>query len=57
LVLCCVSLFSAFPVIGCGDMLNLLGKGNYQNYDAHVVPVVPKDAANPHELNYYPCEP
>lgn len=56
-MLCCVSLFSAYPVIGCSDMLNLLGKGNYQNYDAHVVPVVPKDAANPHELNYYPCEP
>jgi hypothetical protein len=56
LVLCCVSLFSAYPVIGRSDMTKLQGKGNYQNYDAHIVPVVPADSSNPRELNYFPCE-
>jgi len=56
LVLCCVSLFSAYPVIGRSDMDKLQGKGNYQNYDAHLVPVVPADGGNPRELNYFPCE-
>jgi hypothetical protein len=56
LVLCCVSLFSAYPVIGRSDMDKLQGKGNYQNYDAHIVPVVPADGGNPRELNYFPCE-
>jgi hypothetical protein len=56
LVLCCVSLFSAYPVIGRSDMNKLQGKGNYQNYDAHIVPVIPADSSNPRELNYFPCE-
>ena len=56
LVLCCVSLFSAYPVISRSDMNKLQGKGNYQNYDAHIVPVVPADGSNPRELNYFPCE-
>ncbi len=57
LILCCVSLFSAYPIICRSEMLELVGKGNYQNYDAHVVPVIPNDVFDPHELNYYPCEP
>jgi hypothetical protein len=56
LVMCCVSLFSAYPVIGRSDMDKLQGRGNYQNYDAHIVPVVPADSSNPRELNYFPCE-
>ena len=56
LVLCCVSLFSAYPVVGRGDMTKLQGKGNYQNYDAHIIPVVPAHPTNPRELNYFPCE-
>ena len=56
LVLCCVSLFSAYPVIGRSDMAKLQGRGNYQNYDAHIVPVIPADNSNPRELNYFPCE-
>ncbi len=56
LVLCCVSLFSAYPVISRSDMNKLQGKGNFQNYDAHIVPVVPADGGNPRELNYFPCE-
>jgi hypothetical protein len=56
LVLCCVSLFSAYPVIGRSDMDKLRGKGNFQNYDAHVIPVVPADSSNPRELTYFPCE-
>ena len=57
LLLCCVSMFSPYPVIGLSDMHKLTGKGNYQNYDAHIVPVVPADASNPLELDYFPCEP
>ena len=56
LVLCCVSLCSAYPVISRSDMNKLQGKGNYQNYDAHIVPVVPADGGNPRELTYFPCE-
>ena len=56
LVMCCVSLFSAYPVIGRSDMDKLQGRGNYQNYDAHIVPVLPADSSNPRELNYFPCE-
>jgi hypothetical protein len=56
LVMCCVSLFSAYPVISRSDMNKLQGKGNYQNYDAHIVPVIPADNSNPRELNYFPCE-
>ena len=54
--MCCVSLFSAYPVIGRSDMDKLQGKGNHQNYDAHIVPVLPADSSNPRELNYFPCE-
>jgi hypothetical protein len=56
LVLCCVSLFSAYPVISRSDMNKLQGKGNYQNYDAHIVPVIHADSSNPRELNYFPYE-
>ena len=38
-------------------MIMLQGRGNHQNYDAHIVPVLPANAANPVEFNYYPCEP
>jgi hypothetical protein len=38
-------------------MNKLKEKGNYQNYDAHYVPVVPANASNAHEMNYFPCKP
>lgn len=51
-----VAIFSAYPVID-GDMERLIGKANYQNYDAHFVPVMPRDPNNPNEDTYYPCKP
>lgn len=51
-----VAMFSAYPVVD-GDMDKLTGKANYQNYDAHFVPVVPKDPNNPTEDVYLPCNP
>jgi hypothetical protein len=50
-----VSFYSAYPVID-GDKNKLMGKGNYQNYDAHFIPVVPANPANPNQVNYYPCK-
>ena len=50
-----VSFFSGFPVLK-GDMEKLLGKGNYQNYDAHFAPVVPVNPSNPQETVFHPCE-
>ena len=56
LILNWVASFSAYPVID-GDMTKLEGKGNYRNYDAHFVPVLPADPTNPNEVSYYPCRP
>ena len=56
LLLCCFSFYSAYPVVGRQDMSKLTGKASYQNYDAHAVPVVPNDASNPDEANYFPAE-
>lgn len=50
-----VASFSAYPVIQ-GDIAKLSGKGNYQNYDAHFIPVMPKSPNNPNEVDYYPCD-
>ncbi|MCE3237379.1 MAG: hypothetical protein K0R24_360 [Gammaproteobacteria bacterium] len=49
-----VACYSAYPVIQ-GDMPKLAERGNYANYDAHYIPVRPRDPANPNEVNYYPC--
>lgn len=49
-----VASFSVLPVIE-GDMALLRGKGNYGNYDAHFVPVVPHNAKDPQETVYVPC--
>lgn len=46
----------AYPVID-GDMNKLMGKANYQNYDAHFVPVVPDDPNDPTTKSFYPCKP
>lgn len=45
LILNWVSSLSAYPVIA-GDMKKLTGKGNYQNYDTHFVPVISYTAEN-----------
>ncbi len=49
-----MAFYSAYPVID-GDMQKLIGKGNYQNYDAHYVPVYPI-SASPHEKCYMPIK-
>lgn len=51
-----VSSYSVYPVIK-GDMGKLTGKGNYQNYDAHLIPVQPRNRNNPREMSYLPCGP
>jgi serine/threonine protein kinase/tetratricopeptide (TPR) repeat protein len=53
-----VSSYSAYPVIN-SDRYSLKGRGNYANYDAHVVPVVPvaPEKDNPYALDYWACEP
>jgi hypothetical protein len=72
LILNWVGIYSAYPVIAeditfiiepsgkkTMDVKNskLAGKGNYANYDANFIPVVPKDPTNPREVEYYPCAP
>ena len=56
LILNWVAVYSPYPVID-GDMNELVGKGNFQNYDAHFIPVSPKNPSNPHESTYFPCKP
>jgi len=51
-----VTTYSAYPVID-GDKQKLMAGANYGNYDAHFIPVVPQNSANPNEVNYYPCKP
>ncbi len=57
LILNWVASFSPLPVVD-NDMkaLELEGKGNYDNYDAHFVPVAPRNPDNPNETVYYPCK-
>lgn len=47
-------IYSAFPVM-MSDIPSLIGKGNHHNYDAHIIPVVPKNSNNPNECNYLPA--
>jgi len=49
-----VAVYSPYPVIE-GDMAKLIGKNNYENYDAHVIPVKPKDSSVQNTV-YHPCE-
>lgn len=51
-----VSSYSAFPVVE-GDAATIATKGNYSNYDAHFVPVRPRNPHNPREINYDACAP
>lgn len=46
-----VATYSAYPVID-GDTPKLTAGANYQNYDAHFIPVKPA----PDEANYFPCQ-
>jgi len=56
LILNWTAFFSAYPVMD-GDMKKLETKGNYSNYDAHFIPVVPRNPDNPGEVVYYPTKP
>ena len=55
LVMNWVSLYSGYPVVH-PDRRHLEGKGNYQNYDAHVIPVKPA-SSHPDEVSFYECQP
>jgi hypothetical protein len=48
-----VAVFSAFPVI-YQDIEHLSSKGNYQNYDAHFIPVFSPD--HPNTPVYHACK-
>ena len=50
-----MAIYSAYPVIH-GDIEKLNEKSNFQNYDAHFIPVVPNNPTNPHENVYHPCQ-
>jgi ribosomal protein L36 len=56
LILNWAACYSAYPVID-GDMNNLKEKGNYQNYDAHFIPVTPANPKDPNPMVYFPCKP
>jgi len=51
-----VACYSPLPVVH-DDMDRLRGKANYENYDAHFIPVVPQDPDNPYENTYWPRKP
>ena len=55
LVLCCMAFSNVFPVL-YQDQQHLMGKSNYQNYDAHFAPVVPRTQL-PQEVNFDACQP
>lgn len=55
LVLNWVACYLTFPVVA-DDMSILEGKSNYANYDAHFVPVVPRDPRNQNETVFLPCQ-
>lgn len=49
-----VAIYSPFPVID-GDGLE--EKNHFENYDAHFIPVVPRDPKKPDEVEYDACRP
>jgi len=56
LILNWISAFSAYPTV-LSDMSVLQGKGNYENYDAHFVPVIPATGKHSTSVSvYYPCQ-
>jgi tetratricopeptide (TPR) repeat protein/ankyrin repeat protein len=62
LLLSWVSMREPYPVINDvptpqkgTDMNMLAGKGAYQNYNAHYIPVVSLKPENPRCMKYYPC--
>ncbi len=65
LLFSCISMREPFPVVSdaepgvqpgvkCSDMTMLEGKGAYQNYNAHFIPVTPV-SPDPDCMVYYPC--
>jgi len=55
LVLCCMAISNVFPVLR-EDQQHLMGKSNFENYDTHFAPVVPRTQA-PQEVNFDACQP
>ncbi len=62
LLLSWVSMREPYPVVSdvphpnkCTDMKMLEGKGAYQNYNAHYIPVISANPKKPFCMDYYPC--
>lgn len=62
LLLSWVSMREPYPVVNDvpnpkkgSDMLKLQGKGAYQNYNAHYIPVVSTEPSDPENMIYHPC--
>jgi len=55
LVLCCMAVSNVFPILR-EDQKKLEGKSNFENYDTHYAPVVPRTQA-PQEKNFDACQP
>jgi len=62
LFLAWVSMREPYPVVNDvpipkkgADMLKLQGKGAYQNYNAHYIPVTSTDPSNADNMIYHPC--
>lgn len=62
LILAWVSMREPYPVVSNtpspnigADMSKLQGRGAYQNYNAHYIPVTSADPRDPDNMVYYPC--
>lgn len=62
LILSWVSMREPYPVVNDvpipkkgTDMIKLQGKGAYQNYNAHYIPVTSTDPSSPDNMIYHPC--
>lgn len=62
LLLSWVSMREPYPVVSNvsipnkgSDMLKLEGRGAYQNYNCHYIPVTSLDPRDPENMVYYPC--
>lgn len=62
LLLSWISMREPYPVVNDvsipkkgSDMIKLQGKGAYQNYNAHYIPVTSTDPSSPDNMIYHPC--
>ena len=64
LLLSWVSMREPYPVVSdaphptkCTDMKKLEGKGAYQSYNAHYIPIISLVSDDPYNMEYHPCLP